>query len=145
MAIIIKKNKSSELEKALMTLRDARNMASIYAEAEKNAKAEVEALLAEQQLKKAVYRDGDKKYSVSYVTPEPRVVIDEAGLLEAFDGRTATKFTNRVIDRKKLEEAMDKNPVINEKAQEFMTLKESKPYLRFTEGANDDLEALDGE
>jgi len=135
--------KTDPVADAIMALHLAKQAADEASMAERDARKTLERVLTESQLKKAVVRDGDKKYTASYVTPEPKVVIDEKGLLAALSARDVTKITNKVLDRKKLEELMDKNESVNDIAVGFMTLKDSPTYIRYTEGVNDDLEGIE--
>lgn len=89
------------------------------------------AVLVKDQRKTAEVEDGGKKYRVTYVQGET-TQVDEAGLRKALGAVTFRKYTVQKLDRKKLEDAMDSGDVDPIVVGQFVSVKPSKPFLRFT-------------
>lgn len=98
-------------------------------------------ILTRRQQKTAEVKDGGKKFMATMVAPEPRPIIDEVGLLKALTPEELKAVTVRKIDKKLLESLMDSQEGFIEKVGGFVQLKPTTPYLKFTEGVNDDFTA----
>lgn len=89
-------------------------------------------MLVKEQRKTAEVQDGGKEYRVTYVQGET-TKIDEQGLRKALGAANYRKYTKETLDRKKLEEGMDKGEVDPIVVGQHVQVVPSKPFLRFTE------------
>lgn len=125
----------------IVKTRDQDDLLRRYAEARraeeesKNARLlleeELMALLTKEQRKSAETEDGGKTYRVTYVQSETSQ-IDEDGLRKALGAATFRKYTVERLDRHKLEDGMDAGEVDPIVVGQFVSVKPSKPFLRFT-------------
>lgn len=136
-----KQDSTTELDAAIREYRDSRNAASEATSRENLAKSRVLDLLKEGELKTGVARDGGKKFTATIVTPEDSAVLDEAGLLLDLTDEERAEVTETIVSLSKplLEAAMDtRGQDFTDRVARHVTMKPRAPYLRFTEGVNDD-------
>lgn len=102
--------------------------------------------LAEQRLIEKMTREerksysaklGGKTYRATFVQ-NMRTVIDEPGLKKAMGAVAFRKVTKQVIDRKKLEAAMESGTADPLIVGQYVKEEPSSPFVRFTEGAATD-------
>lgn len=89
--------------------------------------------MEQRQQKTYSWSDGERVKKITFVqreTPE----IDEKGLRRALTAKVYDKYTVKKLDRKSLENAMDTGAVDPMTVSRFVTMKSSKPYLKFSEG-----------
>lgn len=125
------------LDQALIALRDAKRAAAEAKSQIALAQAEVIRLLNNKQLKSWGVNDGGKSYKATVVAPE-RVAVDAVGLREKLGPAKFRTIADQVLNETKLEQAIEKGKILAEVVAPFLTTKDSKPYIRFTEGATDD-------
>ena len=92
---------------------------------------ELMASMVKDQRKSTEVEDGGKRYRVTYVQGETSSV-NEDGLRKALGAVTFRKYTVQRLDKKKLEDAMDSGDLDPVLVGQFVTVKPSKPFLRFT-------------
>lgn len=71
-------------------------------------------------------------HAVSYVQ-KGATVIDEPGLRKALTAKVFDKFTNRVLNKRAMEKAMDAGEIDPVTVSRFVTIKPSRPYLELRE------------
>lgn len=98
--------------------------------------------LAEAGLKTTTVVDGDKQYKMTFVAND-RVSLDEEGLKKALPAKLWKRVTKEVLDRKKLEDAVNSGEVTPEIVGAYTSVSRTKPYIRFTEGVRKSEEAED--
>jgi hypothetical protein len=110
-------------------------------EAQARLKAAQKALIQKmtrEQRKSFTSQDGGKQYKVTFVQ-NIRNVIDEPGLKKAMGAVAFRKVCKQSIDRKLLEEALEKGTADPMVVGQFVKEVPSEPFLKFTEGqASDD-------
>lgn len=75
--------------------------------------------------------------SVTYVTRKT-YNVDEKGLRRALTAKIFDRYTVKKLDRKSLEDAMDRGEVDPMVVARFVSETESKPYLKYTEKEEND-------
>jgi len=93
---------------------------------------ELAARMVKEQRKSAELHDGGKLVRVTYVQGET-TSIDEAGLKKALGAAEFRKYTQEKLDKKKLEDALDRGDVDPIVVGQYVKVNPSRPYLRFTE------------
>jgi len=135
---IARSNEAERIERLVLELRDAKKRkAEAEAEEKLIAKSLIE-LLAKVQEKSGVAKDGGKAYKATVVRQE-RVNIDEPGLIKALTDEETEQVTDRKVNRTKLDAAMEDDTFFR-KAEPYLTMAPTNPFIRFTEGANDDFD-----
>lgn len=82
-------------------------------------------------------RDGETK-QVTYVQGE-RTVIDEKGLRRALTAKVFDRYTDKKLNRKKMEEAMGDGTIDPMVVAKYVSTAPSNPYLRYTEHSEEAL------
>lgn len=82
-------------------------------------------------------RDGETK-SVTYVQGE-RSVIDEKGLRRALTAKVFDKYTDKKLNRKKMEAAMGEGVIDPMVVAKFVSTQPASAYLRYTEHKEEEL------
>lgn len=86
----------------------------------------------EQARRKSLTSDhGDSTAKVTYVK-QSRVQIDERGLRKALTAKVFDRYTNKVLDRKAMEKAMDEGLVDPTVVSKYLTVTESAPFIKYT-------------
>jgi len=98
---------------------------------EKAARKAVVAHLEETGKTTADLEDGDVVYNFR-VSRRTTTAIDEKGLRKALGARVFDKFTERKLNRKKLEDAIDQGAVDQLVVAQYVEAKKSEPFLTFT-------------
>lgn len=75
--------------------------------------------------------EDDTMYRFTYVQPVS-VVIDEKGLRKALGARTFDKYTVRKLNRKAMEQAMERGEVSPMVVAKYVTEKPSQPHLKYS-------------
>ncbi len=81
--------------------------------------------------KSHAYVFGGQKTTITYVQ-NTRVEINEAGLRKAMKAKNYDRFTKRVLDRKALEDAMERDEVDSRLVAQYCTPKVGTPFLKVT-------------
>ena len=82
-------------------------------------------------------RDGQTR-SVTYVQGE-RTVIDEKGLRKALTAKVFDKYTDKKLNRKKMEEAMSEGVIDPMVVAQHVSSQPASAYLRYTEHKEEEL------
>jgi hypothetical protein len=77
--------------------------------------------------------DGEQQIRFTYVSKEV-TKIDEKGLRKELTARVFDKFTDKKLNRSKLEAAMQSGAVDPMIVSKHVEIAEGQPYLRITEG-----------
>lgn len=102
-----------------------------------NAKADYEELQARlvkqmeaDQRKSFRWTEDGTRYNLTYVQGHT-TLIDEAGLRRAMTAKVFDRYTKRVLDRPKMEAALDSGAVDKKLVARFVTLRPNKPHLAY--------------
>jgi len=82
------------------------------------------------QRKSFRWQDGDQRHAVTYVQKHT-VVINEPGLRKALTAKVFDKYTKRVLDRRKMEEAIDMGAVDKVTVAQYAEMKPQRAYLEY--------------
>lgn len=82
------------------------------------------------QRKSYHWKDASRSFSLTYVQGYT-TYIDEPGLRKALTAKVFDKYTKRVLDRKRMEDAMDTGAVDPVTVSKYVTKRPKKPYLNF--------------
>lgn len=137
----MKIKRSTDVDKAQRLIRELNEFKKAAAEASSAIhllNEQLMEIMKNSELKTVATRDGGKKYQVTVVAPSDRAVVDSEGLLKAVPVRTSNKFIKKVVVNDLLEKFMDESEENAELASKFITMKPATPYLKFTEGVDDD-------
>jgi hypothetical protein len=88
--------------------------------------------MAAQQQKSTTLQVGDTQTTFTYTTREV-IKINEVGLRKALGARIFNKYTKRVLDKQKMESAMENGEVDPMTVAQFVSSTPSAPYLRVSE------------
>lgn len=94
-------------------------------------------LLRKIRKKRHAIEDGGKYYQATVVSPE-KVDVDEAGLRKEIGAVAFRKISVQKLDRKLLEAALESGALDPQIVGKHLHTKESRPYIRYTEGVTDD-------
>lgn len=89
------------------------------------------------QVKSTSMQVGNEIVKATYVAPV-RVKIDEKGLRKALTARVYDKFTVKTLDRKKMEEAMERDEIDARVVAKYVTPQEVTPSLRVSAHATEE-------
>jgi len=116
-------------------LREYLAAKSAFDQAERHLKIKQAELLAQMQADHAktltFHGDGTTK-QVTYVSRKT-YTVDEKGLRRALTAKVFDRYTEKRLNRKALEDAMDRGEVDPVVVARFVSEAESKPYLKYTE------------
>ena len=84
------------------------------------------------QRKSFRWDDSGVRRTVTYVQKRT-TVIDERGLRKALTAKIFDRYTKRVLDRKKMEDAMGTGAVDPVTVSQFVSQKPQRPYLEYRE------------
>lgn len=73
-----------------------------------------------------------RKYSVTFVQNE-RVILDEKGLRKALTAKVFDSYTDKVLNKKRLEAAMEAEEVDPMTVSKYVSTVKSNPYIRYSE------------
>jgi hypothetical protein len=99
--------------------------------------------MRETQRKSMSTRRGGKVLKLTYVQSSTNS-IDEAGLKKSLPAKLWVKITKLVLDKAKLEAAMEIGEIDPIIVGQHVTVKQSRPYIRFTESSEKEGETTDG-
>jgi hypothetical protein len=74
------------------------------------------------------------RHNLTYVQGHT-TVIDEHGLRKAMHAKPFDRFTKRVLDRRAMEDAMDRGEVDRVLVSRFVQLRPNRPHLTYKAGA----------
>ena len=83
------------------------------------------------QRKSYRWRVGNELSTLTFVQ-QRQTFIDEPGLRKALTAKVFDRYTKRVLDRKRMEEAMDIGEVDPVTVSRFVTQRPKKPFLTYT-------------
>jgi len=125
-----------------------------YIEAKKAADQAIRELkLAEEELAESLrtagqktisLTEGDKVQRATYVQTET-TKIDEDGLRKAVGVKLWNRVTDRKVNKAKLITLIGEGEISQEPASSFISVQQSKPYIRFSEGQRKEEDSDDGE
>jgi hypothetical protein len=94
------------------------------------------------QRKTYKWSDGGVNRNLTYVQ-QYTTIVDEPGLRRALRAKVFDRYTKRVLDRKRMEAAMDAGEIDPMTVSRFVTQRPKTPYLSYTEKETADGEASD--
>lgn len=89
------------------------------------------------QRKSVSKTEGDKKIQATYIKAE-RSSVNEDSLKKALGAARFKKYTKQVVDKAKLEAAMQTGELDPMQVGQHVTVSYTKPFLRLTIGKADD-------
>lgn len=137
MRIERKHDKEGRLDQALEELRDAERDKAEAENRLKLARKTVLDLMHAGRKRQWSIDDGGKYYKATVVSPE-RVDIDDDGLLASLSVEEQEMISDRKVVRKRLEEALERGEIAQERVTPYLTVKPASPYIRYTEGVLED-------
>jgi hypothetical protein len=87
--------------------------------------------MEQDQRKSITWRDGKTIRTITYVQGHT-TIIDEVGLRRKLTAKVFDRYTKRVLDRKKMEEAMDTGEVDHVVVASYVTQRPNKPFLKYS-------------
>jgi len=88
-------------------------------------------MMEQDQRKSYTWRVGDQICTLTYVQGHT-IHVDEPGLRRKLTARVFDKYTRRVLDRKKMEQAIDTGEVDRVTIAPFLTERPNKPFLKYS-------------
>ena len=98
---------------------------------------ELKGILEESQTKSTTLNTAAGRYQVTYVQSE-RVTVDEVGLRKSLGGKIFDSLTDKKLNRKKLEAALDNGDVDVERVSPYVSSQSGSAYIRYTLKKEDD-------